>query len=179
MPHTHLTSFISMQCMAMLFFSSLPFCHCCAVAVHLPFHGYAWCMPLTHAATCLVYVGTHWLDPIYTCTYIPGSLKGHKCQPENSSLVPLVFPHYQWDHLQNRLLAPMVCPPLLQFPRVSSWRWYLWVASLTSKFAAPDFWTSWQWCWSNLDSNVVSASDTSMLWAVECLWVPIFLYCLL
>ena len=54
--------------------------------VFLPFHGYAWCMPLTHAATYLGYVGTHWLDLIHICTYIPGSIKSHKCQPENSSL---------------------------------------------------------------------------------------------
>ena len=130
MPHAHLTSFISTQYMAMLFFSSLPFCHRCVGAVHLPFHDYAWCTPLTHAATYLVYVGTHQLDPIYTCTYIPGSIKGHKCQLENSSLVLLVFSHYQWDHLQNHLLVPMVYPPLLRFPRVSSWHWYLWVVSL-------------------------------------------------
>ena len=43
-------------------------------------------MPLTHAATYLGYVGTHWLDLIHICTYIPDSIKSHKCQPENSSL---------------------------------------------------------------------------------------------
>ena len=86
--------------------------------VSLPFHGYAWCMPLMHAATYLGYVGTHWLDLIYTCTYIPGSIKGHKCQPENSSLVLLVFPHNsQWEYLLNRLLAPLVSSWLLRFPR--------------------------------------------------------------
>ena len=73
--------------------------------------GYAWCMPLTHAATYLDYVGTHWLDPIHTCTYTTSSIKGCKCQPENFSLVLLVFPHdSQSEHLLNQLLAPSVSP---------------------------------------------------------------------
>ena len=44
MPHALLIPFISVQCMAMLFLSSLPFCHCHAVAscfTSLPFHGHA------------------------------------------------------------------------------------------------------------------------------------------
>ena len=60
MPHALLTLFISMQCMAMP--SILLFHFATAVQLHhvfLPFHGYAWCMSLMHAATYLVYVGTH------------------------------------------------------------------------------------------------------------------------
>ena len=44
MPHALLTSFISVQCMAMFFFPSLPFCHRRAVAscfTSFPFHGRA------------------------------------------------------------------------------------------------------------------------------------------
>ena len=44
MPHAHLTLFISVQCMAMLFFPSLPFCHRHVVALcspSFPFHGCA------------------------------------------------------------------------------------------------------------------------------------------
>ena len=49
MPHALLTLVISVQCMAMYFFPSLPFCHRHAVVscfTSFPFHGYAWCMPL-------------------------------------------------------------------------------------------------------------------------------------
>ena len=133
MPHALLTSFISVQCMAM-FSSSLPFCHRRAVAscfTSFLFHGYAWCMPLTHAATYLGYVGTSIVDMVQTCTHTTGSIKGRKCQPENSSLVLLVFPHYnQWDHLRNRLLADLVRISLLRFPRVPVDAGYLWVVLL-------------------------------------------------
>ena len=47
MPHALHTSFTSVQCMAMFFFSSLPLCPRHAVAScfsSLPFHGHAWCM---------------------------------------------------------------------------------------------------------------------------------------
>ena len=101
----------SSPCSAWLCSSFLLFHSATTMWLHhdsLPFHGYAWCMPLTHAATYLVYVGTHQLDPIHTCT---GSIKGRKCQPENSSLVLLVFPHNsQLEHLLNWLLAPSVSP---------------------------------------------------------------------
>ena len=131
MPHAHFTLFISVQCMDMFFFPSLPFRHRHAVAPcppSFPFHGYAWCMPLPHATT-------HWnllehssVDLIQTCTYKPSSIKGRKCQPENSSLVFLVFPlHSQRDLLQNRLLALSVC--LFWFPRVPVDAVTFWVVS--------------------------------------------------
>ena len=76
MPHVNLSLFIKAVpsslpfpavldahplCMSFIFI--LPFCHRRVVAScfpSFPFHGYALCMPLTHAATYLVYVGTHW-----------------------------------------------------------------------------------------------------------------------
>ena len=60
------------------------------------------------------------VDPTQTYTYSSSSIKGRKCQPENSNLVLLVFPlHSQRDHLQNQLLAQLVCPlPSLRSPRV-------------------------------------------------------------
>ena len=136
MPHTPLTSFISMQCMAMFFFSSLPFCHRCAVALCFtlfPFHGYAWCMPLPHDTRYRNILEHSLVDLVQTCTYICSSIKGRKCQPENSSLVLLVFPHYsQRDHLQNRLLVLSVCLFLsLQFPRVPVDAVTIWVISVS------------------------------------------------
>ena len=117
MPHALLTSFTSMQCMAMFFFSSVPFCHCCVVAscfTSFPFHGYAWCMPLPHATRYRNILEHSLVDLVQTCTYICSSIKGCKCQPENSSLVLLVFRLLsQRDHLCNRLLALSVRPPLV------------------------------------------------------------------
>ena len=123
------SSFHSFPCMAVppffLFHSAT------AVWLHhvfLPFYGYAWCVPLTHATTYLVYVDSS-VDPIHTYTHIHGSIKGCKCQPGNSSLVLLIFP-----------LLPVRSSPepfasayglsLLWFPRVPSWCWYPWVVSL-------------------------------------------------
>ena len=113
MPYALLT--LSSLCSVWLCSSFLLFHSATTMQLHhvlLPFHGYAWCMPLTHAATYLGYVGTHRLDLIQTCTYSSSSIKGHKCQPENSSLVLLVFPHNsQWEYLLNRLLVPLVSLP--------------------------------------------------------------------
>ena len=117
MPHELLTSFISMQCMAMPFLSSLPFHHCCVVALCstlFPFHGYAWYMPLPHATRYWNILEHSSVDAVQTCTYICSSIKCRKCQPENSSLVLLVFSLLsQRDHLHNRLLVPLVCSPLV------------------------------------------------------------------
>ena len=135
MPHALLTLFISVQCMAMFFFSSFPFCHRHAVALCsslFPFHGYAWCMPLPHATRYRNILEHSSVDLVQTCTYICSSIKGCKCQPENSSLVLLVFPHYsQRDHLQNWLLALSVYPPFLQFPRVPVDAVTFWVVSVS------------------------------------------------
>ena len=72
------------------------------------------------------------VDLTQTCTYSSSSIKGHKCQLENSSLVLLVFPlHSQRDHLQNQLLALLVCPlPSLRFPGVLVDTVTFWVVSL-------------------------------------------------
>ena len=79
-----------------------------------PFHGYAWCMLLPHATRYQNILEHSSVNLVQTCTYICSSIKGHKCQPENSSLALLVFPLYsQWEYLQNRLLAPSVCPSLV------------------------------------------------------------------
>ena len=77
MPHAHLILFISVQCMAMLFFSSLSFCHCHAVALCLPsfpFHNYAWCMSLPHATIHRNLLEQSSVDLIQTCTYKPSSI---------------------------------------------------------------------------------------------------------
>ena len=89
-------------------------------------------MPLTHAATYLVYVGTYRLDPIHTCTYTTGSIKGRKCQPENSSLVLLVFPLSQPERspLQPTASAIGVSSLSLRFPRVPVDAETIWVVSL-------------------------------------------------
>ena len=102
----------------LLFFSSILPSSCCCIMFH--FHSMAMldACPLTHAATYLGYVGTHQPDLIHICTYTTGSIKGSKCQPENSSLALLVFPLNQRDHLQNCLLVPTVCLPFnsLEYP---------------------------------------------------------------
>ena len=142
MPHALLTLFTSVQCMAMFFFTSLPFCHRHAVALwftSFPFHGYAWCMPLPHATRYRNILEHSLVDLIQTCTYICSSIKGCKCQPENSSLVLLVFPLLsQRDYLHNWLLVPSVCPPFsLQFPRVPVDAETFWVVSSTPDLSNP------------------------------------------
>ena len=73
---------------------------------------------LMHAPnTCCHILSLCWdssVDLIQTCTYhVVPVYKGCKCQPENFSLVLLVFPLLsQRDHLHNRLLAPSVCSSL-------------------------------------------------------------------
>ena len=125
MPHALLTSFISMQCMAMFFFSSLPFCHRRAVVSCLSSISQ---LCLMHAPnTCCHILSLCWdsgssVDPIHTCTYIQyttGSIKGCKCQPENSSLVLLVFPLLP-VRSSPELSASAYGLSSLRFPRVPS-----------------------------------------------------------
>ena len=112
-----------------VFFSSLPFCHCRAVASCPP--SISW-LCLMHAPnTCCHILSLCWnslVDPIYTCTHIPGSIKGCKCQPGNSSLVLLIFPLLP-VRSSPVLFASAYGLSLLWFPRVPSWHWYLWVVS--------------------------------------------------
>ena len=77
MPHALLTLFISVQCMAMYFFPSLPFCHRHAVAsclTSLPFHGRAWCTLLPHATRVENILEQSSVDPIQICTNICSSI---------------------------------------------------------------------------------------------------------
>ena len=114
MPHALLPLFISVQCMAMLFCTSLPFCHRHAVTSCLPsfpFHGYAWCMPLPHATTHQNLLEHSSVDLIQTCKYNSSSIKDHKCQPENSSLVLLVFLHQSHQTTPDPLLVPWTVAP--------------------------------------------------------------------
>ena len=108
MPHAPLTLFISVQCMAIFFFSFLPFCHCHVVA-SCP-SSISW-LCLMHATNACCHILLCWdssVDPIHTCTYTTGSIKGCKCQPENSSLVLLVFPHQSHQTTPNPLLVPWI-----------------------------------------------------------------------
>ena len=94
MLHALLTFFISVQCMAM---SSFLLFHS-PTAVRLPyvllrFHF----MAVLDARFYLMLLGSgnileqSSVDPIQTCTHSSSSIKGRKSQPENSSLVLLVF----------------------------------------------------------------------------------------
>ena len=71
MPHALLTSLISVQCMAMSYSSSFPFCHRHAVAscsTSLPFHGHAWCTLLPHATRYRNTLEQSSVDPVQICT---------------------------------------------------------------------------------------------------------------
>ena len=108
MPHVNLIPFIKAvpsslpfpavldvhpSCMSFIFI--LSFCHRHAVASCSP--SISW-LCLMHATnTCCHILRLCWdssVDPIQICTYIIVPVYiGRKCQPENSSLVLLVFPH--------------------------------------------------------------------------------------
>ena len=85
-----------------------------------------------HAVTYLA------VDLTQTCTYSSNSIKGCKCQPENSSLVLLVFPHNsQRDHPPELIASAFGQSLFFQFPRVTVDAVGLWAVSSDISICSP------------------------------------------